>query len=229
LPKQPLYAFARGADGHGGPAAASGPRRRRGAASLSDLSEGLKYVFRDPTIRMVLGVNFLIVIVAMPYTQLLPGFVADVLHKGAWEQGLLQSMQGVGALIGAVFIASAPSRGRGRLFLICGTALGVAIVGFSLSTVFLISLPIMLVLGFGQAGRMAIGQTLIQAYCKDEYRGRVVSVWFMEFGLVQFGTFFLGILAELFGPQVALGGIAAILVVAMGLIAAFVPRMRNLD
>jgi len=223
LPRHPLYAYTRGV------AAPDAPRRRRGAASFSDLIGGLKYVAKEPTIRMVLGVNFLIVVVAMPYAQLLPGFVSSVLHEGAAEQGVLQSLQGVGAFAGAIFVASAPSHGRGKLFLGFGAALGVAVGLFSLSTVYLYTLPIMLLLGFGQAGRMAIGQVLIQEYAEDAYRGRVVAVWFMEFGLVQIGTFMVGLLAEAFGPQIAIGGIALVLVISMGVIATFVPRMRNLD
>ena len=106
--------------------------------------------------------------------------------------------------------------------------MGLTIVAFSSSTIYLLSLPIMIVLGFGQAGRQAMGQVLIQEYAADEYRGRVVAVLFMEFGLVQFGTFFVGLLAQAVGPQIALGSLAAALVVTMALVTAFVPRMRNL-
>ena len=246
LPTRPLYAYIAApvaADAHGtssgaggggrmggrGMGGAEGGGRGRGAGSLRDLLQGLAYVVHDPTLRMVLGVNFLVVVVAMPYMQLLPGFVSEVLQKGPAEQGVLQSMQGVGALIGALFVASMPSRGRGRLLIICGTVMGLAIVAFSASTIYLLSLPIMVVLGFGQAGRQAMGQVLIQEYAEDEYRGRVVAVLFMEFGLVQFGTFFVGLLAQVVGPRIALGGLAALLVVSMALVAAFVPRMRNLD
>ena len=239
LPTRPLYAYtggpAAGGDHGGGDRVGGrggggrgGGGRGRGAGSAKDLVAGLAYVIKDPTLRMVLGVNFLIVVVAMPYTQLLPGFVSQVLQKGPAEQGVLQSMQGVGALIGALFVASAPARGRGKLLIICGTAMGLAIVVFSTSTVYLLSLPIMIVLGFGQAGRQAMGQVLIQEYAEDEYRGRVVAVLFMEFGLVQFGTFFVGLLAQAVGPQLALGSLAMTLVIAMGLVAVFAPRMRNL-
>ena len=55
---------------------------------LRDLLDGMKYVGTDPTIRMLVLVNFMIVVVAMPYTMLLPGFVKEVLHKGAFEQGI---------------------------------------------------------------------------------------------------------------------------------------------
>jgi hypothetical protein len=76
---------------------------------------------------------------------------------------------------------------------------------------------------------MSIGQVLIQSYSEPEYRGRVMSVWMMQFYLVQFGTFFVGIFAELIGPQLAIGGLAAGMVLSMGLIYAFVPTIRDLD
>ena len=229
LPAHPLFAFAQSADGAAAAAGGRGGGRGRGGASVGDLFGGLVYVARDPTIRMILGVNFLIVIVAMPYTQLIPGFVADVLHKGAFEQGMLQSTQGIGAVLGAIFVASAPSKGRGKMLIASGTLLGLGIIGFASSTNFWITLPIMVFLGAGQASRQAMGQVLIQSYSSEEYRGRVVSVWFMQFGLVQFGTFIVGHLAEIFGPQLALGGMAAFLVATMGLCMAFVPRMRDLE
>lgn len=219
LPSAPLYASARG----------RGARTaRRGLASVGDLFDGLRYVFHEPTIRLVLAVNFFIVIVAFPYQQMLPGFVADVLHKGALEQGVLQSIQGVGALAGALLVASAPSQGRGKLLVAAGTAIGIGLVGFALSTNFWITLPIMIFIGVGQASRMAIGQTLIQTYADPEYRGRVMSVWFMQFALVQFGTFIVGMLAEVVGPQIAIGGLAACMVVAMACLALFVRPIRTL-
>ena len=226
LPKKPLYAYAQSA---GGMAAAHGRAGgRRGSGGAKDLIAGFKYVAGDPVIRMVLAVNFMIVIVAMPYTMLLPGFVKSVLHKGALEQGTLQSIQGLGALGGAIFVASLGVAGRGRLFIMCGMLLGTGILLFSISTNYWITLPIMVLIGAGQAVRMSLGQVLIQVYSEEQYRGRVMSVWFMEFGLVQFGTFVVGILAEWLGPQLAIGGMAAILVLAMVMVALFVPRMRTL-
>ena len=178
---------------------------------------------------MLLLVNFLIVIVSLPYTQLLPGFVAAVLQRGPFEQGMLQSVQGIGALIGAVIVASAAAVRRGKMLIWAGALLGGAIVAFSISTNYWITMPIMVVLGFGQAQRMALGQVLIQEYAEEEYRGRVVSVLFMQFGLVQFGTFVVGILAHAFGPQLAIGGMAVMLLCTMGAVALLSPTIRDLD
>ncbi len=221
LPKKPLYAFQGGGGRHAG--------GRRGAGAARDLVDGLKYVVREPTIRTLISVNFLIVVVAMPYTMLLPGFVSDVLHKGAFEQGTLQSVQGIGAIIGSLFVATAAAAGRGKMLIMWGTILGIGIVAFSISENYWISLPIMVIIGAGQSARMAIGQVLIQTYSDDEYRGRVTSVWFMQFSMVQFGTFVVGILAEFLGPQLAIGGLAALLVLAMGMVTLFVPRMTKLQ
>ncbi len=139
------------------------------------------------------------------------------------------AVSGVGAITGSLFVASMSGHGRGRMMIIWGAVLGVGLVGFASSTNFYITLPIMLIIGVGQAGRMSIGQVLIQAYAEPEYRGRALAVWMMQFYLVQFGTFFVGILAEFLGPQLAIGGLAFLMVIAMGLVALLLPTVRNLD
>jgi hypothetical protein len=70
---------------------------------------------------------------------------------------------------------------------------------------------------------------LIQSYSAPEYRGRALAVWMMQFYLVQFGTFFVGILAELIGPQLAIGGLAFLMVLGMGATMLFMPTIRDLD
>ncbi|MBX7110818.1 MAG: MFS transporter [Dehalococcoidia bacterium] len=222
IPARPLYAFERQ------PARAA-TKGRRGSGSMKELVGGLRYVAQDPVVRLLILVNFLIVVVAMPYTMLLPGFVREVLGRGAGAQGLLMAVSGVGAIAGSLFVASMSGHGRGRMMIVWGAVLGIGLVGFAASTSFYITLPIMLIIGVGQAGRMSIGQVLIQAYSAPEYRGRALAVWMMQFYLVQFGTFFVGILAELLGPQLAIGGLAFLMVVAMGLVALTLPTVRNLD
>ena len=235
LPAHPIFAYQR--VGRGGAGAGAQGRGRRGSGSFNDLVDGMRYVAKDPTIRMLIAVNFLIVIVAMPYTMLMPGFVREVLchepgctsEQSGVMQGVMQSIQGVGAIVGAMFVASGAARGRGKMMVVWGALLGVGIVAFSISHNFWITLPIMIFIGAGQSGRMAIGQVLIQVYSEEEYRGRVMSVWFMQFALVQVGTFLVGILASFVGPQLAIGGLAGLLVVAMAVTYLTVPRIRQLE
>lgn len=156
-------------------------------------------------------------------------FVREVLQKGPAEQGVLMTLTGVGALAGSFVVASLTERNRGRVLLTVAAMAGVALIAFATSTNYYITMPIMLVVGATQATRMSLGQVLIQSYSEDEFRGRVMSVWFMQFSLVQVGTFVVGILAEVLGPRLAIGGLAAGMLVALAIVTAFVPRMRTLQ
>jgi MFS family permease len=231
IPRRPIYSYTRGPDTN------PHPQGRAGLGMFGEIADGMKYVWRDPTIRMLIGVNFLIVIVASPYTQLLPGFVRTVLcaapgcssKQSAYEQGWLQSVQGLGAFAAALVIASSVSGGRGKMMIFWGFLLGASVLVFAISSSFWLTLPIMLLIGAGQSGRMATGQVLIQSYSADEYRGRVSAVWQMQFSLVQLGTFFVGTLAEFIGIQLAIGGLAFLLTIAMVAVALLLPRMRQLE
>ena len=118
---------------------------------------------------------------------------------------------GIGALVGSLVIASMPSRNRGKLLLYSALLLGISLVAFAWSTNYVLSIGIMLFVGLGQQGRMALTTTMLQWYVEDEYRGRVMSLYMMEFGLMSLGVFFMGLLAEVIGPEYAIGGAAVVL------------------
>jgi hypothetical protein len=75
---------------------------------------------------------------------------------------------------------------------------------------------------------MSLSNILLMAYTEPSLQGRVMSVYMMEFSLVSFGTFLVGVLAEIAGVQWAIGTTAVLLIAiaAAGLL--FVPRVRNL-
>lgn len=205
------------------------PARVQRGGSMRDLREGIAYTLSERTISTLIAVNFLVILASMPYTSLLPGFVHDVLQKGAKEQGFLMSVTGLGAVIGSLYVATLPNRNRGRMLMLAATVLSASLVAFAVSENYYITLPIMLVVGVASAVRRSLGQVLIQTYPDPEYRGRVMAIWMMQFSLMSMGTFAAGILADLVGPQVAIGGMAAGLMVVVVLVTLFVPRMRQLQ
>lgn len=210
------------------PRAPSGHGGGGGARGLGDIRDGIRYMRHDRVVLALLIMNFFIVLMSMPYMQMLAGFVKEVLHGGPEQIGLLVSATGVGALAGSLGVASMPNRGRGKVFLISSLVLGIALLGFVLSTSLWLTAFIMLGVGVGQAGRMSLGNILIMSYTKPEFQGRVMSVYMMEFSLVSFGTFAVGILAEIVGIQWAIGSTAASLVLVAGLGLLFMPRVRDL-
>ena len=200
----------------------------QGRGALQDIRDGFQYVKSDRLIFMILAVTLVTVLLSMPYMHLLPVF-EDVLDIGPRGIGLLISLSGVGAMIGSVILASLPNKRRGMLLMVGSMVLGAALLAFSFSTIFFLSLVIMIFVGLGQTARMTLGNTLIQYYVKDEYRGRVMSIYMMEFGLTSFAVFLAGILADSVGVDWAIGGMAALLVIVSAGVLVFSPRIRNLD
>jgi MFS family permease len=132
-------------------------------------------------------------------------------------------------MAGALVLASLPNKKRGALLLLSGIILGIGLMVFSFSKSYHFSLAIVIIIGIGQAGQVILPLTLLQSYTKDEYRGRVLSLYGMELGVSSFGAFVAGILAAAMGVQWAVGGLALLLVIATLLVSVFLPYLRKLD
>lgn len=201
----------------------------KGNGALAEIADGFKYLKRNTTILLLLIFTLFVVVLSMPYMALLPIFTDTILDVGASGMGVLVSISGAGAIVGALVFASLPNKKRGLMLVVGSLILGAALVGFSFSTSWYLTLALIVFVGLGQAARMTLGNTLIQYYVDDEYRGRVLSIYVMEFGLTSFGAFGAGLLAEVIGVNWALGGFAMTLVAVALLTLIFVPRLRRLD
>lgn len=200
-----------------------------GGGALDGIKEGLKYLRGQTTLILVLLVTLAAVILSMPYMYLLPFLCEDVLHVDEAGGGMLLSVSGIGAIVASLILASLPNKRRGLMLLVSCLVLGSALTAFSISQSWYLSLGLMVFVGIGTTGRMTLGNTLIQYYVEDEYRGRVMSIYMMEFGLTSFGTFAAGVMGEAWGVQWAIGGFAVVLVIVSLLGLIFVRRIRQLD
>jgi len=196
---------------------------------LQDIKEGFLYIRRESTILLLLIFTLFVVVLSMPYMTLLPVFAEDVLNVGASGMGILVSVSGVGAMITSLILASLPNRNRGILLLTSGLILGLALTVFSFSRNWALSLIIIVFVGMGQAGRMALGNTLVQYYVDPNFRGRVMSIYVMEFGLTSFGGAGAGLLTDALGPEIGLGAFSIALVVVSALAFIFLRRIRRLE
>ncbi|MFC2071849.1 MFS transporter [Chloroflexota bacterium] len=201
----------------------------RGSGALSEIKKGFQYIRCEPTILLILAFTLLIVLLSMPYIRLLPVFSEDILKVGARGLGVLLSISAVGAIAGSLFLASLPNKKRGLMLILSALITGIALIGFSFSGSWYISLGLIVFIGLGQAGRMTLGNTLIQYYVENEYRGRVMAIYMMEFGMTGFSSFAAGLLTEAIGIQWSVGGFAVILVIIALLTLVFIPRIRRLD
>jgi len=184
------------------------------ASPIAHILEGFRFARDTKPIRAILLLLGLVSLVAMPYTVLMPVFADKILHGGARGLGILMGMTGVGALLGALTLASRTGvHGLGRWVAFSCGAFGVSLILFSLSRNFVLSAALLLPVGFFVMLQMSSSNTLIQAMVPDELRGRVMSLYSMMFmGMAPFGALFGGAMADRVGAPVAvaMGAVACI-------------------
>ena len=165
---------------------------------LQQMREGWQYVSGFLPIRNLLLLFAIVSLMGMPYTVLMPVFASRVLHGGPHTLGFLMGAAGVGALISAVLLALRRSvKGLLRMVPISAALFGAGLIGFGLSHVLWLSLPLMLVVGFGMMQGMAASNTIIQTLSPADKRGRVMSYYTMAFvGMAPFGSLLSGGLAH---------------------------------
>ncbi len=190
-------------------------RPERRPRVVARLREGFTYAFGFGPIRAVLTLLALVSIVGVPYTVLMPVIATRVLHGGPSTLGALMGATGLGALIGALYLAARSSVvGLGRVIVMAAAVFGAGLVAFSFSTRLWLSLPLLLVTGFGMMVQMAASNTILQTIVDEDKRGRVMSLYTMAFtGTVPLGSLLAGAAAARIGAPwtIAAGGVASIL------------------
>ena len=182
---------------------------------LKGLKEGFTYAFGFVPIRSILFLLAWISLVGMANTTLMPVFARDILHGGPQTYGFLMAAMGVGAAVGAIYLASRESvLGLGRLIAIASGIFGIGLIAFSLFHLFWLSLFLLLLTGFGMMVQMASSNTVLQTIVDDDKRGRMMSLYVMAFmGAGPFGSLLGGSLASMIGvpTTLMLGGASCIL------------------
>jgi MFS family permease len=179
--------------------APAAPKKQQ--APVAALREGWLYVSRFAPIRTILLLMAAVSLLGLPYTVLMPAVATQILHGDAHTQGYLMAGSGVGALAGAIFLASRRSvLGLGRLIPYATGMLGVGLIAFSFSSNFWVSLALMPLLGFGFMVQMASCNTLLQTIVEEDKRGRVMSFFTMSFmGTAPFGSLLAGAMSQRYG------------------------------
>jgi MFS family permease len=188
----------------------------REPVNLRSLFAGISFIRSRSTILGAISLDLFAVLLGGA-TALLPVYARDILRTGPWGLGLLRSAPAVGALAMSVFLARHPLQRRvGKVMLSAVVIFGAATIVFAISTSFMLSLGMLVVLGAADVISVVIRTSLVQIGTPDEMRGRVSAVNSMFIGTSnQLGEFESGLTAALFGvvPAVLIGGIGTIIVV----------------
>jgi MFS family permease len=201
-----------------------------GDFKLSDVLEGLRFVFRRRTVLGAISLDLFAVLFGGA-TAMMPIYASDVLHVNPLGYGVLRSAPGVGAALMAAVLAFSPlTRHVGR-WMFAGVALfGVSTIVFGVSRTYWLSLIALFLLGLGDMISVFVRHLLVQLETPDAIRGRVSAVSSMFIGASnELGEFESGLAARALGlaPSVVLGGIATLAVVIAYI--KFFPELRRMD
>tara|TARA_B100000745_G_scaffold138275_2_gene90356 strand:- start:8244 stop:9407 length:1164 start_codon:yes stop_codon:yes gene_type:complete len=194
---------------------------------LSDISEGLKYVKSQRLIMVLLIMALATTVLAQPFRFLMPIFVVDVYNLGPESMGLLMSVMGLGALAGSIYIAAHGNKNRGRILLVGSFVSGLSLLGVAVVPIYMLAVLFMIPLGLGDASRRTIIMTLIMEKSEERYRGRVMSIFMLNFGLMPLGVLPAGVISDLFGGQIAIGILAVLLIMVTSWVWFYQDGVRN--
>ena len=202
----------------------------RQSSAFQELKEGVLYVLTHRVIRTIITMIVVISLFGISFAVLLPAWAVKVLGGDATTNGWLQSARGVGALVGALIIASLGRfEFKGRLLTFGSFAFPVLVIGFSLVRHLPLSLVVLFGAGIANIFIFNLANSLVQTLVRDELRGRVMGIYSLTFfGFLPIGALMIGMTAERYGEPVAVMINAGIMILLCAAIALAVPELRRL-
>lgn len=166
--------------------------------ALEAIAEGVRYAFSHPLIRILVIFTAVLSIFAWSYSTLLPLIAKTRFGLEARGLGYLYAATGLGSLL-ATYLVGAHSRSVRPVFFIAAgnVTFVVGLIGFAFTMNMYLALPFLFLIGLGLLCQAATMNTLIQSVVRNEYRGRVMSLYVLMFlGFAPFGNLEVGLLSE---------------------------------
>jgi len=181
---------------------------------LAEAHAGVRYAWGCAPIRAILLLLTVANLLGMPYQVLMPVFATDILHGDAHTLGRLTAASGVGAILGALYLASRDRvLGFGRVLVLSTGLFSLGLVGLSYAS----HEGVVWLALIGASGGMMVlstaSNTVLQTMVDEEKRGRILSLYTMVFmGTAPVGSLVAGSMAtQLTAPQmVRIGGLCCL-------------------
>jgi MFS family permease len=192
---------------------------------LESMKGGIDFIRHNEAMGSLIVVAFLMTFFGIPLIVFLPVFAKNVYGGGVGTFTILQSVEGVGAIAGALMVAGrAKTRRLGRDAVLSLTLLGAMTAAFALSTTIPMACVFLFLGGVALINCFALISSLVQLIATDEMRGRVMSVYNIAFrGGMPLGSLTVGALIKSFGAPPVIAASGCILA-AIGLYLMFAHR-----
>jgi predicted MFS family arabinose efflux permease len=186
---------------------------------LKEIRDGLKYIKNKPVLLETLILVSIMGVFVFNYGVLIPVFTKNVLHMHEKTYGILMSSLGAGSLIGALLVSFKSKGGPNRILMIGSSiAIGIMLIFTGSSNIYYVTALSLAITGIFNMFFSTTANTTLQINSKDEYRGRVMSVYSLVFaGATPLGNLFCGFVAEKYGAGAGfiLSGVSTIVLILL--------------
>lgn len=195
---------------------------------FTDMREGFRYLKQTPSVAFVIEMLGLMSLFELPFNTLIPAYAKDIFHGTASTFGIIDSIIGLGAFSGALYLASLRPGADLRVVLAVNTfILGLGLVLFSHTTIYPLALAFAVLCGFGMMSQITVCNTLVQTTVPPAMRGRVISFYAMAFfGMQPIGGLIVGSVSQHIGVENTVLAEGIIAVVAGGLHLRFLRKSK---
>ena len=176
-----------------------------------DLRSGLRYVRTDTVLFVTIIVTIVMNVFAFPYQLMIPVIGTDKLNVDPVLVGLLFSVEGIGATLGALLVAAiAQPRHFTRVYTYSSVGLLAILMAFAFAPWYWLVIPLLFVSGFAMSGFSTMQSVIVVISTSPAMRGRVLGVLTVAIGSGPIGALFVGFLGTNIGADKAVFTIAAI-------------------
>jgi len=206
-------------------------KSERNNTAFKDLKDGLIFIKNNRLILALVTIVGIVSLFGVSYVILMPIFANNILKVGVQGLGVLMSSAGFGALIGALILARLGDfKYKGKLLLVSSFVFSFSLILFSLSKTYLLSIIALIFTGGSSVIAVALINTILQTRVRDEFRGRVMSVFMLTFaGMMPFGNLISGSLAGTLGVSFAVLASGIICLAFFTIINIRYPEIRNIE
>ena len=184
-----------------------------------DILEGLKHIIGNVKLRTTLLIMAIFCTFAMNTQVIIPVFADTVLQLGVDGYTILLSTTGIGALIGALYMANRAGSVSSKQIVIDTVIISVLHIGVAFIRSYFLSIVLMFMFGFFSITFFNMSNAIIQTNTSDSYRGRVMSVYtLVNQGSHPLGNAFAGTIMEYYGAAMGFIGCGAITLSLMGIL-----------
>lgn len=180
-------------------------REKKKINIIKEIKDGLNYIYDEKVLFKTVILLLVVGVFAFNYGVLVPVLTKNVLHMKETGYGMLMACLGLGSLIGALTVSMKSKSGpKMKVMIYSSIIISLFLIAVGFTNNFFITAILLCGTGIFNIYFSTTANTTLQMYSKDEYRGRVMSVYSLVFaGATPLGNLFAGGTSQVFGVSKA--------------------------